>query len=585
MRTTARPRFENLERRDTPAVIPLGAEFLVNSAVTQNVQSSPAVAMDATGNYVVVFESLHNGVDFDIYALRYTAAGAPIGVPTRVNVFATEDQRSPVVAMDADGDFVVVWESFGQDGAGYGVYARRFDRTAGAFGAEFRVNTYTTGFQIRPAIAMDADGDFVVAWESYGQEGAGAGSGVFFQRFNAAGVAQGAETRANVTTTQFQSNPAVAMDDAGDFVVAWESYNQDGSGHGIYARVFNAAGTAVTGEFRVNQFTTNQQQEPAVALDADGDFVIAWESYGQDGSRFGVYARRFTANGTAVGSEFRVNTTTSDEQRTPAVSMNAAGDFVVLWSSLEDAGTYGIYGQRYLASGAPDGTQFRANTFTTGRQWLPAVADDAAGNFVTIWQSEGQDGSQSGIYGQRFGVAAPIPPKVSLLTINGGAEQRSRVTEVAVSFDRTVSLPATPAAAFTMIGPNGSVTLTATVLATSPSTIVRLTFSGPNTTAGSLNDGLYTFTVLASQVTASGINLDGNGDGTPGDNYSAQLHRLFGDLDGNRTVSPAEFLQFRLVFLLTSGSINFIAGFDSDGDGTIGANDFLQFRLRFLSSI
>src|SRR5687768_10593422 len=90
-------------------------------------------------------------------------------------------------------------------------------------GPEFPVNSYNFEFQAVPAVAMDADGDFVVAWESLGQDEAGTydqpTAGVYAQRYNAAGVRQGPEFRVNTTTTNAQQAPAVAMDDSGDFVV------------------------------------------------------------------------------------------------------------------------------------------------------------------------------------------------------------------------------------------------------------------------------------------------------------------------------------------------------------------------------
>jgi hypothetical protein len=486
--------------------------------------------------------------------------------------------------MDSDGDFVVAWESYGQDGDGYGIYARRFDHVTGTFGSEFRVNTTTVDSQFRPHIGMSASGTFVIAWESFGQA-CDADAAIYMQRYDAAGVAQGGETRVNVTTTQYQTHPTVAMDNTGDFVVAWESYLTDGSGNGVYARVFNSAGIAVTGEFRVNQFTTGQQQEPSVSLDADGDFVVAWESYGQDGSRFGAYARRYSAAGVAQGGEFRVSAATSLDQRTPAVSLDSSGDFVVAWSSLQESGTYGIYGQRYLAGGIADGGEFKINTYTTGKQWQPAVASDSAGNFVCIWQSEGQDGSSTGIFGQRYLAEVIVPPKVVATTINAGAAQRSAVTEVAVAFDKPVTLPVNIADAFTLTGPNGAITLTGTVTTNSPGTIVRLTFSGAGTAFGSLLDGLYTLTALASQITVSGTQLDGNGDGTAGDNYTTTVPRLFGDINGDRAVNSSDFLAFRLAFLESSGSPNFVPGFDGNGDGVIDAADLLAFRLNFLKTV
>src|SRR5207248_5028048 len=90
--------------------------------------------------------------------------------------------------------------------------------------------------------------------------------------------------------------PAVALDAAGDFVVAWESEDQVGNSVGVFAQRYGAAGATVGGEFRVNTYTTNAQYEAAVASDAVGDFVVAWQSIGQDGSNFGVYAQHYVAN-------------------------------------------------------------------------------------------------------------------------------------------------------------------------------------------------------------------------------------------------------------------------------------------------
>src|SRR5262249_46926165 len=155
-----------------------------------------------------------------------------------------------------------------------------------------------------PSVAMDQAGDFVVAWDSLNQDGSYVG--VYARRYNSAGVAQGGEFRVNTYTTGAQEFPAVAMDAAGDFVVVWDS-PQDGSDTGIYAQRFNAAGVAQGGEFRVNTYTTNFQKDPTAAMDQEGDFVVAWDSYGQDGSHEGIYAQGYRANGTSDGGEFPVN--------------------------------------------------------------------------------------------------------------------------------------------------------------------------------------------------------------------------------------------------------------------------------------
>ncbi|MCA3272608.1 MAG: putative Ig domain-containing protein [Roseomonas sp.] len=369
----------------------VGAEIRANT-YTSGHQQDPAVAMDAAGSFVVVWASSQDSSLDGIYAQRFNAVGMAVGGEFRVNTTTLNSQSAPAVAMDADGDFMVTWES--PDGSSDGVYAQRFNAAGIAVGSEFRVNTNTANDQGRSAVAMDADGDFVITWESFVQDGSG--DGIYAQRYNAAGVALGGEFRVNTTTTSSQNNPAVAMDAAGSFVIAWDS-PQDGSGDGIYAQRYNAAGVALGGEFRVNTTTVSSQNNPAVAMDAAGNFVIAWDS--PDGSGDGVYAQRYNVAGAALGGEFRVSTATSDDQFNPTVAMDASGEFIIIWQSNgQDGSGDGIYAQRYNAAGMAIGGEIQVNTFTSSDQQAPAVAMDANGDVTVVWESLGQDGSGYGVY-------------------------------------------------------------------------------------------------------------------------------------------------------------------------------------------
>jgi len=394
------------------AKTPVGGEFRANTFTT-NSQQNPAIAMDADGDFVVVWESINqDGSSYGVYAQRYNASGVAQGGEFRVNTFTTGNQQAPAVAMDASGDFVVTWRGNGLDDSN-GIYAQRYSATGVAQGTEFLVNTETSNLQTEPAIAIDADGDFVVTWSGYGPFLEG--YEIYAQRYNASGVAQGSEFQVNTVVIDNQTVPTVAMDADGDFVVAWQSYYQDGDSDGIYAQRYNRTGTSVGSEFKVNTFTTNRQRAPAIALDADGDFVVAWHS-AQDGSGYGVYAQRYNASGVALGGEFRVNSYTTNTQSMPTIAMDADGDFVVSWSSSgQDGNDYGVYAQRYSATGLAQGAEFKANTFTTLRQLASAVALDADGDFAITWSSASQDGAGTGIYAQRY-QADTLTPSLAVTT-------------------------------------------------------------------------------------------------------------------------------------------------------------------------
>ncbi len=378
----------------------VGPEFQVNTHTT-GAQYSPAVAAHGSGNFVVVWTD--HGQPFShigVFGQRFNSAGILIGSEFRVSNLTTSPQGSPAVAADASGNFVVVWEGNGQDGSDYGVVGRRFDSMGIPVGSVFQVNTYPTGAQRRPAVAADASGNLVVVWNSFYQDGSI--EGIFGQRFSSAGNPVGKEFQVNTYTTSSQEGPKVAAGGSGNFVVVWNSYTQDGSISGVFGQRFDSAGSKQGIEFQVNSYTTGGQNLPEVAADGTSSFVVTWMSYGQDASSGGVFGQRFDSAGSPAGSEFQVNTYTTNEQAFPAVTADGSGNFVVAWYSFGQNAYGDVFGQRFSSAGRPVGSEFQVNNYTTNSQVPSAVAADGAGNFVVAWTSYRQDGSTFGVFGQRL---------------------------------------------------------------------------------------------------------------------------------------------------------------------------------------
>lgn len=382
--------------------VPAGAEFQVNTYTT-GFQTHASVAADAAGNFVVAWGgNYQDGHFYGIFARPYSAAGTPQGPAfVQVNSYTTGNQSEPSVASDVNGNLVFVWHSNGQDGSDWGVYGQRFNAAGAPVGGEFRANTHTTSTQRAPRVASDADGDFVVAWQSLGQEGVG--YHVFARRYDAVGTAIGAEFRVAADPASNASSAAVASDADGAFVVVWVTYEAGPAGFDVFARRFDPAGAAIGADFRVNTHTVDFQSDPDVAFDGDGNFVVAWSSKEQDGAGYGVFGQRYDATGVARGSEFQVNGYTTGHQYHPSVARDGSGSFVVTWTSqFQDGSNRGIFGKRYDRFGMPEGGDFQVNSFTNSTQINPSVAPAVNGNFVVAWQSSFQDGSFYGIFGQRF---------------------------------------------------------------------------------------------------------------------------------------------------------------------------------------
>ena len=401
--------------------VPRGGEVRVNTYWYDNERES-SVALSPNGDFVIAWQGDgHDGAGTGIYAQRYTAAGVPAGGEFRVNSYTPGDQRDPSATMDAAGNFVVAWHNTGLNEIGqsiYGVFIQRYIASGVPWGGEVQVNTLEARSHNHPSVAMDADGDLVVTWENINT--GNQGGYIYARRYTPSGTPLGGQFI--VSPSRFdQFRPSVAVAPSGEFVIAWQD------AYRISAQRFAASGTRRGGTIQVDTYTgTEFQFYPSVAMDADGDFVVAWqnEAYGRtgrDGSGSGVYARQYTAAGVPVGDEFRVNSYTPGDQKKPSVAMNNDGSFVVTWTSANQNGQVnGIYAQSYTSTGTLVGSEFRVSPVAGGDQQNPSMAVDADGDFVVAWESIGQDGAGFGIYARRFsrGLVAAEPGATSGLSLS-----------------------------------------------------------------------------------------------------------------------------------------------------------------------
>jgi hypothetical protein len=328
---------------------PLTGDFQVNSS-TISIQDYPAISAAGGGDWVVVWQGFVPNSNLGVFGRRFDSAGAPVAAEFQVNAFTTDgDHRYPTVGVTGDGAFVVAWQG-GQDGDSGGIFGRRFAADGASLASEFRINTSTAYAQTRPALAIDDEGGFVVVWQSYD----GDQSGIFGRRFDSTGSPLNEQFLVNTYTTNRQTFPQVAIDGNDDFVVTWDSDRDDfgATDFSVFMRRFSSAGTALGGESRVNVITAGTQAASGVEMEPDGDFLVTWASAQYTG--FEVLARAFDSAGTPRTGEFRVNTHTDNHQTLPSLAMAADGDFVIVWRSeaQEEPGdccVYGLFAQRFGA--------------------------------------------------------------------------------------------------------------------------------------------------------------------------------------------------------------------------------------------
>jgi trimeric autotransporter adhesin len=329
-----------------------------------------------------------------------------IGNETQANTFITgtqsvagNSQPHGATAIDTAGNSIVVWQSLGQDGDGWGIFAQRFDSSGAKVGGEFQVSSTGIGNQNNPIVAMDGAGNFVVAWTDSNIDGSA--NGIAIRRFSASGVALAATQLVNTNFAGDQSNAAIAMAANGDFVVSWTSNGQDGSGDGVYARAFNANGSAKSGEFRVNDATIGNQNQANIWIASDLSYRAV---YSENGT---IRLRSFTALGVATGASIRVDSTAVGYASSNAVIDGSnSGSFVVAWRQFGTGTNHdgAVSFQRFDSLGVAVGTINRAATGLSGNSQLrPGLSvQNTSGDFVVSWDDATRDGNESGIYAKIY---------------------------------------------------------------------------------------------------------------------------------------------------------------------------------------
>ncbi|HEX3152720.1 MAG TPA: hypothetical protein VHR66_31900, partial [Gemmataceae bacterium] len=413
----------SLEDRAVPAIIGLETND-VPVSVTAGVDSAGGIAMKPDGTGFIVTYASPDASGQGVFFKQYDANWQPVGSAVAVNTVTANNQQRPSVAFDANGNFVIVWESFGQDpgdsAAQSGIYARRFDSTGTAIDAvEFRVNTTIAGQQSEPDVAVNDSGQFVIAYTN----GAPATSDIDAQAF--AGIFAGAsgtpttvggETVVNDTIASLgaQSAPAVGMDNSGNYTVAYQSAGQDHVGDlGIYARQMSFAGVPLVGEFKINTIVNGDQAAPDVAMDPSGNFSIVWDSANVDSSGQAIVLQRYDSTAQAQGGNVQVNTViTLNDQINPHVAAGADGRLLVTWEGEEadgDAVGTDVYYKTYDAAGqvTQSDTAVSPTTVSNDAGETNAIgAINPDGDFAILFDSSAAGSSD--VYLRRFAEAPRV---------------------------------------------------------------------------------------------------------------------------------------------------------------------------------
>jgi len=337
---------------------------MVNDDNTTTVQTLPKLAADANGNFVICWADERNG-DFDIYAQRFAADGTLLGTNFRADDDTTNSsQLDAGIAMASDGSFVICWRDQREDGQNYDIYYQRFNPGAIRSGINIKVNDNTSSSSQRsPAIAGNANGDFVIVWDDRRNGNADA----YFQRFAPSGRI-GANVRADTSSVISTADPDAAMADDGTIIITWYGIL---NGSNIYLQRIAPNNSFLGGNILVNDDNQNvPHQRPDIAVNSLGEYTIAWGD-SRDGDN-AIYGQRYDDIGLAIGANFRIDDdfTMLTSRSNPTLHYDSSDRLLIMWS---DNRIGGPYAQRYGSNNAPLGANFPVPSDTANAGGRPST--------------------------------------------------------------------------------------------------------------------------------------------------------------------------------------------------------------------
>lgn len=367
---------------------------------------SPAATVDPAGQLIVVwYGDTPAQPGTEIYARRFSPGGAPLGPAFRVNAATVGSQRRPSVGADADGGFVVAWDTNTQS-----VWARRFGPDGAPLSGDIAVSQSAASHR-DPTLAVAPDGSFAVAWEV--ADPVSADGDILLRRFDATGTPIGAERVPYDTAADraLQLNPALAPLPGGALALVWEQTSLTSlvADSTLWLQRLDATGSLDGAAQLVASSNAEELRDPALATGADGRTLVAWSTFTAAGGA--IYARRYGPDGQPLADGFRVSQPETAARFTPSIAVAADGSAVIAWvDSTPRAGVpVGALARRLDAAGAPEGDELAPRTAASGASMADAVAvaigpDSTSPLWLTWSQPPPTDASStlSAIYARRY---------------------------------------------------------------------------------------------------------------------------------------------------------------------------------------
>ncbi|MBI5635245.1 MAG: DUF1565 domain-containing protein [Nitrospirae bacterium] len=299
------------------------------------------VAMDNKGNAIIVWEQW-DGANWQIFKSEYRG-----GVWKRPGLLSANmspngtDAANPQVAMDNNGNAIIVWEQW--DGANWQIFKNEYRGGVWKKPGKLSLNISPDGTDaVNPQVAMNSIGGALIAW----QQKDGANWQIFKSEFRNNAWSHPASLSDNVSPNGTDAiNPRAAMDGSGNALIAWQQ--QDSANWQIFKSEFRGGSWAHPSTLSNNiSPDSSDAANPQVAMDNSGNALAVWEQ--KDGANWQVFKSEFRSGSWTVPSSLTDNASPDGTDAShPTVSMDNAGNAVILWSQPDGSSVSQVFKSEY----------------------------------------------------------------------------------------------------------------------------------------------------------------------------------------------------------------------------------------------
>jgi hypothetical protein len=320
---------------------------------------TPQVTAYGNGNAIIVWKEPEGGI-WRIKLRHVSAAGGPGPIETLSSPTGTAQQ--PQVAVNADGDAVVVWKQF--DGTNWIIEARA-RAAGGALGPVQPLSSPGQNADV-PQVAIDPTGKALLVWRRFN------GTNQIIELRQRAPNGALSTVRQISPSGQNADTPLVAMADGGSALVLWDRTEPGGI---YYLESRSRAATGALGSITTHSDNLGNPSFAEVGMLSNGRALVVWRA----GPGEIVLRTR-----SAAGAFGPTETIPTAEGESPQLALAPDFSSVITWRQFEFNGNYPLR----AVSRSPTGVVTDHGTLSTPGKRVAvdyALAIDENRTAVAFW--------------------------------------------------------------------------------------------------------------------------------------------------------------------------------------------------------